>query len=210
MARAVRWAVGALVVALVGCEARDAVGPADLQRIAGRYQLQQVDGSSVPCCATTDSAGVRVSVLGGLLTLGDAAPEQYVGTPAGVPMARSCVHEIPNGATVDGRTGVVTLQDGTTYRIPPCGDGDYTMIVTRRYQNAGVSWVAAETTVARYTWGHEAAGGGILSLLGGGPATALGHVSWSVAGVELTMDMGVRVGPFPPLGPRYTFFRATH
>lgn len=212
MTQALRWPVmvGATVVALVGCGAREAVGPGSLQRIAGHYQLQRVDGNNLSCCATTDSAGVRVTVLSGLLTLGDAPPEEYAYTPAGIPMARSCVHGVPSGAIVDDRTGVVTLPDGTTYRIPPCGDGDYTLIITRRYQNGSFTGVAAETTSARYTWGREPAGGAIVSLLGGGPATGLGHLTTSEQGAELTMDMGVRVGPFAPLGPQYTFVRATH
>ena len=41
-----------------------------------------------------------------------------VGTPGGW-ARRGCIHEVPNGATVE-RDGLVRRQDGTSYRIPPC------------------------------------------------------------------------------------------
>jgi hypothetical protein len=45
-------------------------------------------------------------------------PDDYVVTPAGS-IHRSCVHELPSGATVD-EAGHVTLPDGSTYQLPPC------------------------------------------------------------------------------------------
>lgn len=47
-----------------------------------------------------------------------AIPDDYVATPAGL-YHRSCVHEIPMGATV-GRDRVVRRRDGSTYRLPTC------------------------------------------------------------------------------------------
>lgn len=199
--------MGACVVLLsaTGCQF-DFADPAS---IAGQYALTRVDGGSLPRSLPADSSGTVVTILDGVLSLGEAAPEGYVETPAGIPMARSCVHEIPDGAGVS-QDGLVTLPDGRTYQIPPCGDGDYTMVITRRCQYAnGASQTLSDTTSARYTWGgSEPSGGGIISLLGGERASGLGQVATSQGGVELTIDMGVRVGPLAPLGPQYTFFRA--
>ena len=48
-----------------------------------------------------------------------AAQGDYVATPAGW-YHRSCIHEIPAGARVDRRHGLVTRRDGSTYQLPTC------------------------------------------------------------------------------------------
>ncbi len=197
--RSVAGAVALLVVG--GCEG----ALTDPAGIAGEYALRRVDGATLPCCAQTDSSGSRVTIVEGSLTLGDAAPEEYVYTPAGIPMARSCVHEIPDGAHVD-RDGWVTLTNGSRYWIPPCGDGDYTMVITWRHEYAnGTAHTVSETTSGRYTWGNDPSGGGIVTLVG---VAGLGRMTVSESGVDITIQMGVRVGPLSPTGPQYTFSRA--
>lgn len=180
----------------------------DHPSIAGSYDLRQVDGNAVPCCAAPDSTDstTTVTIVGGSLTLGDAAPEDYGYPPSGVPMAVSCVHGIPDGAWVD-RNDVVHLPDGTTYQIPPCGDGPYTMIIVRRYDHVhGTAAIVADTTLGKYTWGSEAGrdpfDGGIISLLA---SAGIGQVNTARGGIDLLVQTGVRVGPFPPTGRKYEF-----
>ncbi len=141
---------GIAVALLAGC---DLLGPGS-PSIAGRYTLDQVDGLAPPCCADADSAGGTVMIVSGALVLGEAAPETYGFPPSGVPLANSCVHEIPNGAFVD-TANVVHLPDGSSYRIPRCGDGPFTLVLTRRHVLAdGTSGTVADTSAGLYTWGN--------------------------------------------------------
>ncbi len=155
-----RWGLpfaGALILLPGGCLLGTDPDHLDLS-IAGPYVLTRVDGESLPCCAETDSAGTRVSVVGGTLTLGQADPGPYMFVPAGFPMPVSCVHEIPDGAQVD-RDGLVTLPNGETYTIPPCGDGDYELTLDTRYEHPdGTSETKPVVISQRYTWGWEALG----------------------------------------------------
>jgi hypothetical protein len=143
--------------------------------------------------------------VGGSLTLGEAAPEQFVATPGGM-VAKSCVHEVPNGAHID-TAGVVTLPDSSQYKIPQCGDGTYTMIITRTYDDVdGDTRTKSDTASGKYVWSDSDPA--TLTLLGvglGGPITR------SDGSVELTVSG--RYG-LPPLGsagpgPSYEFTSAT-
>jgi len=174
--------------------------------IDGRYQLVGVDGKALPCCAETDSTGAVGTTIGGTLTLGYAAPEDYVEVPSGAPKARSCVHGIPDGAWVDATTNVVHLPDGSTYQLPECGDAAYTMVITRRYEYPdGSSRTASDTTGGKYTWGTVSGGAlhdGVISLV---RSRGFGSVNSSSEGIDLRIQFGVRVGPLPATGPQYEF-----
>ena len=103
----------------------------DVGPVIAHYTLTAVDGNPPPCCAS-DSAGVRITVVGGALTFhGPAGYRDTVFTPAG-PRSRACVHGVPNGAFVNSRTYTVTLTDGTRYLLLPCDRGAYDFIVIRR------------------------------------------------------------------------------
>lgn len=128
----------------------DLLGPRSTPSIAGTYELTSVDGQSLPCCTRTDTTtGVGTTPLGGQLTLGAAAPEMFMPTPAGL-RPESCVHEVPSGSFVDADT--VFRPDGSWYLLPPCGRGLYTMTLTERVDSAGVSRTATVSYAGRYSW----------------------------------------------------------
>ncbi len=112
--------------------------------IAGEYQLATVDGKALPCCAVPDSAtGATTTTLSGTLALGDAAPEAFVETPAGM-YPGSCVHEVPSGTTV------------TSSAIPRCGDGDFTLTLVQRTQSPDGAIVTANVVyTGRYAWSDK-------------------------------------------------------
>ncbi len=171
-------ALGAGVLLLAAACAQDPAGLRSRERIAGSYFLMSVDGR-LPSSPAPDSTGGTVSVLGGSLTLGDAAPTTYVITPAG-PMAGSCVHELPDGAWLDAANNVVHRADGSTYKIRPCGDGPYRLFLTRQYVAAdGTARVVSDSSAGLYTWGFETAADtvGLVTLVGagmGGPVSLAG------------------------------------
>lgn len=149
-------------------------------------------------------------VVTGWLTLGPAAPEPYVFTPAGVAIARSCVHEIPNGAMVDSAR-VVHMPDGSSYKLPRCGTGNYTLVFTRReLLPDGSSRIVPDSMAGLYTWwlgdtpttGQGAEAG--VTLVDAGLA---GPVAFGAAGpvIQLTRQhVGPPLGSTPP-DPTYTF-----
>jgi len=98
---------------LAGCSLTSASDPKeDVGPVIARYTLTAEDGNPPPCCAI-DSAGVRITVVGGALTFhGPAGYRDTVFTPAG-PASRACVHGVPNGANVNTFTHTVTLPDST-------------------------------------------------------------------------------------------------
>jgi len=196
-------------IALLSVGACELVDPKDPPSIAGRYDLVAVNGAVLPCCAQVDSAGTRVTFVGGSLTLDEASPEPFAATPAGW-MPTSCVHEIPNGARVD-TSGVVTLPDGTQYRIPKCTElhhAAYSMVITRRYDHAnGSSQAVADTSSGTYAWSDGEGGeAGLVSLLN---ANMIGSIAMSPQGVEVHVHRA-NVGRAPaltPSDPEYQFFR---
>ncbi len=150
--RIAAWAaaVPALLLFLAGCTELSGPGA---ESIAGLYLLDEVDGQPVPCCAQPDSSGTTVTIVSGRLFLGAARPTSYAATPAGIALAGSCVHEIPNGAWVD-TANVVHRADGSSYKLPRCGDGPYTLVLTRRLDLPdGTSRISADTAAGLYTWG---------------------------------------------------------
>jgi len=200
--------IGMAALTLGACGLVDAGDPPS---IAGRYDLIAVNGTAVPCCAQTDSVGTRVTFINGNLTLGEGPPESFAATPAGE-MPSSCVHEIPNGARVD-TSGVVTLPDGTQYRIPKCTDlhhAPYTMIVTRRYDYAGDSAkTVSATSSGTYAWSDGAGGQpDLVALLN---ANLVGSVTSSPSAVEVTVGRANfgRGAASTPSDPVYRFLRAT-
>src|SRR5213082_426897 len=180
-------------IALVSVGACAGVGPLDSPSLAGRYDLVAVNGAVLPCGAPIDSTGTRVTFVGGSLTLAEAPSESFTATPAGW-MPSSCVHGIPNGAHVD-TSGVVTLPDGTQYRIPKCPElhhAPYTMTVTRAYDYAGdSSKTVSETSSGTYAWSDGAGGQPqLVALLN---ADLLGPVTLSPGAVEMTVG-GAHLG----------------
>src|SRR6266566_5163002 len=125
---------------------KEGVGP-----VVARYTLTAEDGNPPPCCAS-DSAGVRITVVGGALTFhGPADYRDTVFTPAG-PMSAACVHGVPNGAIVNTRTYTVTLADSTRYLLLPCDRGAYALIVIRRLDREGGSSTTDSMVVSSGTF----------------------------------------------------------
>jgi len=125
---------------------KEGVGP-----VVARYSLTAEDGNPPPCCAV-DSAGVRITVVGGALMFrGPAGYRDTVFTPAG-PASAACVHEVPNGAFVNTRTHTVTLTDGTRYLLLPCDRGAYDLIVIRRLDHEGGSSTTDSIVVSSGTF----------------------------------------------------------
>ena len=124
----------------------EGVGP-----VIAHYMLTAEDGNPPPCCAI-DSAGVRITVIGGALTFhGPAGYRDTVFTPAG-PMSGACVHGVPNGAFVNSRTYTVTLTDSTRYLLLPCDRGAYGLIVIRRLDHEGGSSTTDSIVVSSGTF----------------------------------------------------------
>ena len=183
--------------------------PPDPPGIAGGENLVAVKGLRLPCCARTDSTGMQITFVSGSLALEEAAPEPYAATPAGW-MPAACVHEVPNGAHVD-TAGVVTLPDGTTYRIPSCVElhhARFTMVITRRYEDeSNGSSMVSDTSSGVYAW-TDGEGGGteLISLLNVG---FVGRITASDSGVSLTVgrsNFGRGAG-MTPSDPEFEFFR---
>ena len=125
---------------------KEGVGP-----VIAHYTLTAEDGNPPPCCAS-DSAGVRITVVGGALTFhGPTGYRDTVFTPAG-PMSRACVHGVPNGAIVNSRTYTVTLTDSTRYLLLPCDRGAYALIVIRRLDREGGSSTTDSAVVSSGTF----------------------------------------------------------
>jgi hypothetical protein len=137
-------------------------------RLIALSSLTSVNGQPLPCC-TADSAGAQVTIVAGALSFYRLA--QYtdtVPTPAGK-MSRACVQDVPDGASVDARTGLVTLPDGTTYLLLPCSVGDYTVTLRERIARGG-----AEDTTR------------VTVLI------SSGTYAWKRDGLSLTPDAGTR------------------
>lgn len=170
-----------------------------LKTVAGSYPLATVDSLALPCCATRDSTGDVVTILRGTLTLEEAAPEDFVFTPSGYVMAKSCVHQIPNGAVVD-TGGVVRLPDGTSYRLPECGDAPYRLTLTEQHQRAGVTRNVVVSDSGKYVWGH-----GYLTLVGKGTVpTRIGDITASASAVHISVQHYESFPP-SPRGHRFEF-----
>ena len=125
---------------------KEGVGP-----VIAHYTLMAEDGNPPPCCAS-DSAGVRTTIVGGVLTFyGPADYRDTVFTPAG-PASAACVHGVPNGAIVNTRTYTVTLTDSTRYLLLPCDRGAYALIVIRRLDHEGGSSTTDSMVVSSGTF----------------------------------------------------------
>lgn len=169
--------------------------PTSLDSIAGAYTLTSVDGQPLPFSGASDSTGTVTTITGGTLLLGEAAPERYVATPGGLAPG-SCVHEIPEGASLDGN--IVHLPDGTSYQLPPCGDGPYTLVLSRQVQHPGVApAVQADTTSGLYAWGPLPWGETKeITLMA---SDLEGSVTMSQAGVDIRLNKRAigAIGPGP-------------
>ncbi len=123
--------------------------------------LSLVDGASLPCCSM-DSAGVRITTIGGALTFYRLAEyPEYVNTPGGR-MPKACVHGIPSGAVLDVQTGLVKYADGTLHLILPCDLGIYALGVIRQLSFAGGK---TDTSTAVLSRGAFAQVGDALALV---------------------------------------------
>lgn len=182
-----------LLCALAGC---GLVDPHPSGSIAGRYDLLTVDAQSVPCCTRTDSAsGVRTTPLSGTLTLGAAAPEDFVDTPGAGTVPRSCVQTVPDGSRVHADT--VFRGDGSWYLLPPCGLGEYSMTLTVRVDSAGESRTVSTTDTGRYSWSRA------------GPVDVAG-MTGAFSGIGGTIRMTLQARGFgiqPRVHPAYGFAR---
>lgn len=189
----------ATLLLLPAC-ADNPTAPPDPDSIAGTYTLTSVDGRSLPFAIAPDSTGTIVVITGGTLTLGKAARTTFGATPAGLAPV-SCVHEIPDGAWVDdthGDTVIVHLPDGTSYTLPPCGDGPFTLVLNRQVQPLGNgSAPEADTTGGLYAWGPLPWGDTTEVMLM--QAGLAGPVSMSPAGVNIRLTKRA-FGAFGP-GP---------
>jgi hypothetical protein len=179
--RVVQYAAVLLAASLGGCKSLSDYHPA----ISGEYTLSSVNEKPLPCCALPDSAtGARVTVLSGTLTLGDAAPEPFVFTPAGE-YPSSCVHGVPNGATVKDSD------------FPRCGDGDFALTLNERLDYPdGSSTTTTVSSSGRYAWSDET---GMIKLV---DVPMLGSVALTANGAEVSIQRVTFQGTF---GPTYTF-----
>ncbi len=121
------------------------------ESIAGEYRLVSVNGQALPWRGPPDAAGRPVTIVSGTLTLGDAVPDFYDDAGGGIAIARSCMQQIPEDASVDG-DGVVYNGDGTSYLLTDCGNGRYDLAIGHGYGYAN------EAASGRYTWGSAASG----------------------------------------------------
>lgn len=196
----------AALLLLPAC-ADNPTAPSIPDSIAGTYALTTVDGQPLPFSGAPDSTGTVVVITGGTLTLGEAARTTFGATPAGLAPV-SCVHEIPAGAFVDfteGGHGVVHLPDGTTYELPPCGDGPFTLVLNRQVQHLGSGPAPeADTTGGLYAWGLLPWGDTTEVMLM--EAGLAGPVSVSPTGVNLRLTKRAfgAFGPGPD-DPQYGF-----
>jgi len=193
-------------LALAAC-GNETAGPTQGQSIAGRYILTDV----TPVGSTPEPGGGTVTVIGGQLTLGPADPEPYTYPPSGVPIARSCVHQIPNGAMVD-TANVVHMPDGSSYKLPRCGTGRFTLVLIRQSVAAdGSSGFASDTTTGLYTWGPgvlvsaDTSGPSLITLVdaGMGGSVTFGRLWGPVIEVS-RQHVGPPMTGVPP-EPAYTF-----
>jgi hypothetical protein len=115
--------------------------------------LWTTDGRQPPCCAK-DSAGARVTILAGTLTLRRLAHfTDSVPTPGGWKSA-ACVHGVPNYSLVH-RNGLVTLPDGSGYLLMRCDTGTFSLALTRRFDFAGDSTFTAVVELASGSYGSR-------------------------------------------------------
>jgi hypothetical protein len=114
---------------LAGCE-KSPAAPTPAASVMARESLTAVDGAALPCCGV-DSAGIHISIVRGALTFYRATfyPDS-VGTPAGW-RPYACVHGVPSGAFVHSN-GLVTLPDGSSYFIPGCSSGTYSVTLSQQ------------------------------------------------------------------------------
>ncbi|HEV8510785.1 MAG TPA: hypothetical protein VGQ48_10095 [Gemmatimonadales bacterium] len=144
-----------LLTALFGVAGCSAVSPTDpaegVGSVVAHLTLTAQDRNALPCCVT-DSANVQITIIDGALTFrGPADYRDTVFTPGG-PMSRACVHEVPNGASVNTFTHLVTRSDGTSYLQLPCDRGTYTLVVVRRLDHASGSSATDSVTVSSGTF----------------------------------------------------------
>ncbi|HVO35635.1 MAG TPA: hypothetical protein VMT21_08735 [Gemmatimonadales bacterium] len=133
------WRLAALpaflpLIALFACEHAPPteVVPTHGAMLDSAY-LSLVDGAAPPCC-TVDSAGARVTTLGGALTFYRSLNyTDSVFVPAGWMVPAACVREVPSGTTIVGYTGLLVFQDGSVHMLFPCGLGVYVLTLTQKY-----------------------------------------------------------------------------
>ncbi len=181
-----------LVAAAAGVLAFDPHPPS----IGGEYRLTAVNGQALPWTGPTDATGRPVTIVSGRLTLGDAVPDLYDDAGGGIPLARSCVQQIPADAGIDA-AGMVYSPDGTSYPLSGCGNGRYDLVITRSSPETN------ETATGRYTWGTAASGT---------PASYITLVGWMGGQVTRSEPVLIRVQysgwPDWPNAPVYEFSTA--
>ena len=169
---------------------------------AGQYALVAINGNALPCCGTTDTTGVTTAIIGGSLTLANAAPEKFAATPGGI-VPSKCVHEVPNWAHID-QNGDVTLLDGTTYHIPSCAElhsADYHLVLEHGQSGGGSS--TSEVLSGTYAWGAWSANSPAqITLINAG-------MTGSFSTTSGTVEVRVQRSHFgmPTSDPLYTFRR---
>ncbi len=144
--------IGCGALALAACDSPTAPAAGPLIALAS---LTSVNGQAPPCC-TADSAGAQVTIVAGTLSFYRYA--QYtdtVFTPGGK-MSGACVQEVPSGAYI-ALNGLVTLPDSSTYLLPPCSVGDYTVTLTERIaRNGSEDTTRVTISSGTYTWKRDA------------------------------------------------------
>ncbi len=199
-----------LILACAGCGKGDSGGAVTgvakpLTSIAGAYALTSVGGAALPCCST-DSAGTSITLLSGSLQLDSLPRDSMILVSALVTTAKSCVHEIPNGAVVD-TGGVVHMPDGSSYVIPKCG-APYTLRLSYRYTAPdGSSSVINKSSSDRYVWGADNSGAELIRVFKA-PVGSDGAISATAS--EIQVSVHPLSSPFftEPAGPEYRFTRA--
>ncbi len=121
-----------LLLAVAGCEHTQPTAPTTTRgALLDSAYLAILDSAQLPCCAV-DSAGVHITTVAGALTFYRLVDyTDSVLTPSGMAPA-PCVSEVPSGATVIGRAGLVVFPDGSIHLFLGCSVGTFVLTVTRR------------------------------------------------------------------------------
>jgi len=154
-------ATSAASLGVGACDSPTAI-TADVGSVVALDSLRTADAAALPCC-TVDTAGGRVTIVGGTLTFRNNAHYTDTAFTPGGAMSAACVTEVPNGAFIHAN-GLVTVGDSVAYLVIPCHVGTYTFALSQRLDLNGGSSRTVTVTVSSgaYAWKRDT-----LSLAGG-------------------------------------------
>ena len=176
------------LVFLVAC-AGESLGPgAPLPPQTALDTLVALDGGTLPCCTASESGGTVTIVGGSLVYYYPRNDPDTVETPEG-PLPAACVIGVPNGIAIGD--GYAVLPDSTEVPAPPCFEGEYRLILTRRHVSpvgdSKIDHITVSSGTYRWatdsTWAHDT-----LTLTD----SATGALSTTVAGLTISVVLSGR------------------